>query len=168
MELLRDRPGRPARRTGFLNTRWKPNILWPHGDMDRAATAAARRPPTSRRHRVAGERATSQARSTPSAADQELPLFEQLLTSPARHQPHRGIAALVRDAGTLPGLEAARASRSKSRDERVTAAEAVLEPATARPSRTTDDATRGRGDDLAGIPGQSDRSQRSQVVSTRP
>ncbi|WP_324605384.1 hypothetical protein [Streptomyces sp. NRRL F-2664] len=116
------------------------DILWPHGDMDRAAAAYAAARDLAEQHGVAGERATSQAQralvlafTDPDAADDELHLAEQLLTGldlRATNFTVR-IASLVRDAGALPGLEAAQALRTEIRDTGITAAEAVLELALA-------------------------------------
>ncbi|WP_432171233.1 ATP/GTP-binding protein [Streptomyces sp. 1222.5] len=116
------------------------DILWPHGDMDRAAAAYADARDQAEQHGVAGERATSQAQralvvafTEPDTADDELHLAEQLLTGldlRATSLTVR-IAALVRDAGTLRGLEAARDLRAESHDAGITAAEAVLELALA-------------------------------------
>ncbi|WP_436842772.1 ATP/GTP-binding protein [Streptomyces flaveolus] len=93
------------------------DILWPHGDMDRAAAAYAAARDQAEQHGIAGERATSQAQralvlafTDPTVADDELHLAEQLLTGldlRATSLTVR-IAALVRDAGTLRGLEVAR------------------------------------------------------------
>ncbi|THA53136.1 ATP/GTP-binding protein [Streptomyces sp. A1136] len=116
------------------------DILWPHGDMDRAAAAYTAARDQAEQHGVAGERAISQAQralvlafTDPDTADDELHLAEQLLTGldlRATSLTVR-IASLVRDAGALPGLEAARALRAEIRDTGVTAAEAVLELALA-------------------------------------
>lgn len=104
--------------------------------MDRAAAARDQ----AEQHGIAGERATSQAQralvlafTDPDTADDELHLAEQLLTGldlRATSLTAR-IAALVRDAGTLRGLEAARDLRADTRDAGITAAEAVLELALA-------------------------------------
>ncbi|MBM7167553.1 ATP/GTP-binding protein [Streptomyces sp. G44] len=116
------------------------DILWPHGDMDRAAAAYATARDHAEQHGVAGERATSQAQralvlafTDPDTADDELHLAEQLLTGldlSATSFTVR-IAALARDAGTLRSLQAARTLRAKIRDTGITAAEAVLELALA-------------------------------------
>ncbi|MFF5256869.1 hypothetical protein ACFY4K_33160 [Streptomyces leeuwenhoekii] len=69
----------------------------------------------------------------PDTADDELHLAEQLLTGldlRATNLTVR-IAALVRDAGTPRGLEAARDLRAESHDAGITAAEAALELALA-------------------------------------
>ncbi|MBG7704665.1 hypothetical protein HCJ76_42910 [Streptomyces sp. MC1] len=115
------------------------DVLWPHCDMDRAAAAyaaAREQAEQAEQHGVAGERATSQAQGNlvvaftdPDSADDELHLAEQLLTGldlRATSLTVR-IAALVHDAGTLRGLEAARGLRAASHDAGITAAEAVLE-----------------------------------------
>ncbi|MFE0737480.1 ATP/GTP-binding protein [Streptomyces sp. NPDC058855] len=112
------------------------DILWPHAELDRAAAAYAAARDQAEQHGVAGERATSQAHralvlafTDPAVADDELHLAEQLLTGldlRATSFTVR-IAALVRDAGTLRGLESARALRAETRDAGITAAEAVLE-----------------------------------------
>ncbi|MFF1405105.1 ATP/GTP-binding protein [Streptomyces sp. NPDC058294] len=116
------------------------DILWPHGDMDRAAAAYAAARDQAEQHGVAGERATSQAQralvmafTDPTVADDELHLAEQLLTGLDLRATSLTvkIAALVRDAGTLPGLETARDLRAETRDAGITAAEAVLELALA-------------------------------------
>ncbi|GHH57516.1 tetratricopeptide repeat protein [Streptomyces candidus] len=84
------------------------DIWWPHGDMDRAATAYAAARDEAETHSVTGERSNSQAHrafalafTDPSVADSELALAEQLLvgvdlraTTLSTH-----IAALARDAG---------------------------------------------------------------------
>ncbi|MEU6594093.1 hypothetical protein ABZ923_33615 [Streptomyces sp. NPDC046881] len=116
------------------------DILWPHGDMDRAAAAYAAARDQAEQHGVAGERATSQAQralvvafTDPDTADDELHLAEQLLTGldlRATSLTVR-IAGLVRDAGTLRGLEAARDLRAESHDAGITATEAGLELALA-------------------------------------
>ncbi|WP_190137850.1 ATP/GTP-binding protein [Streptomyces longispororuber] len=112
------------------------DILWPHGDMDRAAAAYAAARDQAEQHGVAGERATSQAQralvlafTDPDTADDELHLTDQLLAGLDLRATNftARIAALVRDAGTLPGLETARALRAEIRDTGITAAEAVLE-----------------------------------------
>ncbi|MFF9896827.1 hypothetical protein [Streptomyces longispororuber] len=116
------------------------DILWPHGAMDRTAAAYAAARDQAERHGVAGERATSQAQralvlafTDPYTADDELHLTEQLLAGLDLRATGFTvqIAALVRDAGTLPGLETARALRAEIRDTGITAAEAVLELALA-------------------------------------
>ncbi|MEV4190332.1 zeta toxin family protein [Streptomyces toxytricini] len=116
------------------------DILWPHGDMDRAAAAYATARDQAEQHSVAGERATSQAQralvtafTDPAVADDEIHLAEQLLTSLDLRATSLTvqIAALVRDAGTPRGLEAARYLRAETRDAGITAAEAVLELALA-------------------------------------
>ncbi|WP_333751809.1 ATP/GTP-binding protein [Streptomyces sp. IBSBF 2394] len=116
------------------------DILWPHGDMDRAAAAYAAARDQAEQHGVAGERATSQAQralvlafTDPDTADDELHLAEQLLTGLDLRATSLTvqIAALVRDAGTLRGLEAARDLRAETRNAGITAAEAVLELALA-------------------------------------
>ncbi|MGN5392512.1 ATP/GTP-binding protein [Streptomyces sp. JL7001] len=116
------------------------DILWPHGDMERAAAAYAAARDQAEQHGVAGERATSQAQralalafTDPDTADDELHLAEQLLTGldlRATSLTVR-IASLVRDAGALQGLEAARVLRAEIRGTGITAAEAVLELALA-------------------------------------
>ncbi|WP_405546505.1 ATP/GTP-binding protein (plasmid) [Streptomyces goshikiensis] len=116
------------------------DIIWPHGDMNRAAAAYIAARDQAEQHGVAGERATSQAQralvlafTDPDTADDELHLAEQLLTGldlRATGFTVR-IASLVRDAGALPDLEAARALRTEIRDTGITAAEAVLELALA-------------------------------------
>ncbi|WP_331746105.1 ATP/GTP-binding protein [Streptomyces virginiae] len=116
------------------------DILWPHGDMHRAADAYATARDQAEQHGVAGERATSQAQralvlafTDPDRADDELHLAEQYLTGLDLRATGftLRIAALVRDAGTLHGLGAARALRTEIRDAGITAAEAVLELALA-------------------------------------
>jgi hypothetical protein len=116
------------------------DILWPHGDMDRAAAAYAAARDQAEQHGVAGERATSQAQralvmafTDPTVADDELHLAEQLLTGLDLRATSLTvkIAALVHDAGTLPGLQTARDLRAETRDAGITAAEAVLELALA-------------------------------------
>ncbi|MEY2233327.1 ATP/GTP-binding protein [Streptomyces sp. BF23-19] len=116
------------------------DILWPHGDMHRAADAYATARDQAEHHGVAGERATSQAQralvlafTEPDRADDELHLAEQYLTGLDLRATGftLRIAALVRDAGTLHGLGAARALRTEIRDAGITAAEAVLELALA-------------------------------------
>ncbi|MFD9271598.1 hypothetical protein ACFWB1_38005 [Streptomyces goshikiensis] len=69
----------------------------------------------------------------PDTADDELHLAEQLLTGLDLRATSftLRIAALVRDAGTLRGLEAARALRAEIREAGITAAEAALELALA-------------------------------------
>ncbi|MDX3208467.1 tetratricopeptide repeat protein, partial [Streptomyces scabiei] len=84
------------------------DIWWPHGDMDRAATAYAAARDEAEQHGIAGERATSQAQrafalafTDPAAADGELALASQLLTGldlRATTLTTR-IATLARDAG---------------------------------------------------------------------
>ncbi|MGW2586358.1 ATP/GTP-binding protein [Streptomyces virginiae] len=116
------------------------DVLWPHGDMHRAADAYATARDQAEQHGVAGERATSQAQralvlafTDPDCADDELHLAEQYLTGLDLRATGftLRIAALVRDAGTLHGLGAARALRTEIRDAGITAAEAVLELALA-------------------------------------
>lgn len=116
------------------------DILWPHGDMTRAATAYASAREQAEQHGIAGERATSQAQralvlsfTDLDAADDELHLAEQLLTGldlRATTLTVR-IAALVRDAGAMPDLEAARALRAEIRETGITAAAVALELALA-------------------------------------
>ncbi|MEU7553156.1 ATP/GTP-binding protein [Streptomyces sp. NPDC044571] len=116
------------------------DILWPHGDMTRAAAAYAVARDQAEQHGVAGERATSQAQrafvlafTDPDDADDELHLAEQLLSGldlRATGLTVR-IAALVRDAGAIPDLEAARALRAEIRGTGITAAEVALELALA-------------------------------------
>ncbi|WP_199808202.1 hypothetical protein [Streptomyces sp. NRRL F-2580] len=98
------------------------DIYWPHGDMNRAAAAYTAARDQAEQHSVAGERATSQAQralvlafTDPDTADDELHLAEQLLTGLDLRATSftLRIAALVRDAGTLRGLEAARALLSR-------------------------------------------------------
>lgn len=116
------------------------DILWPHGDMHRAAAAYATARDQAEHHGVAGERATSQAQRAlvlafthPDRADDELHLAEQYLTGLDLRATGftLRIAALVRDAGALPGLDTARALRAEIRDAGITAAEADLELALA-------------------------------------
>ncbi|MFB7600809.1 ATP/GTP-binding protein [Streptomyces sp. NPDC056160] len=116
------------------------DILWPHGDMDRAAAAYTAARDQAEQHGVAGERATSQAQralvvafTDPATADDELHLAEQLLTGLNLRATRLTvqIAALVRDAGTPLGLEAARSLRAETHDAGITAAQAVLELALA-------------------------------------
>ncbi|MFD4922976.1 hypothetical protein ACFWNE_16950 [Streptomyces goshikiensis] len=116
------------------------DILWPHGDMHRAAAAYATARDQAAHHGVAGERATSQAQralvlafTDPDRADDELHLAEQYLTGLDLRATGftLRIAALVRDAGALPGLDTARALRAEIRDAGITAAEADLELALA-------------------------------------
>ncbi|MEU0665671.1 hypothetical protein ABZ508_26280 [Streptomyces lavendulocolor] len=116
------------------------DILWPHGDMDRAAAAYAAARDQADQHGVAGERATSQAQralvaafTDPAVADDEIHLAEQLLTGLDLRATSLivRIAALVRDAGTPRGLEVARDLRAETRGAGITAAEAVLELALA-------------------------------------
>ncbi|MGI5485039.1 ATP/GTP-binding protein [Streptomyces lavendofoliae] len=112
------------------------DILWPHGDMDRAAAAYAAARDQAEQHGVAGERATSQAQralvlafADPDTANDELHLAEQLLAGldlSATNFTVR-IAALVAEAGSLRGLEAARALRTEIRDTGIAAAEALLD-----------------------------------------
>ncbi|MGW2777308.1 hypothetical protein ACWC4C_33220 [Streptomyces olivaceoviridis] len=116
------------------------DILWPHGDMDRAAAAYLAARDQAEQHGVAGERVTSQAQralvvafTDPTVASDELDLAEQLPTGldlRATSLTMR-IAALVRDASTPRGIEVARNLRTETRDAGVTAAEAVLELALA-------------------------------------
>ncbi|WP_324290913.1 ATP/GTP-binding protein [Streptomyces sp. H27-S2] len=112
------------------------DILWPHGDMQRAGAAYAAARDQAERHGVAGERATSQAQralvlafTDPDLADDELHLAEQYLTGldfRATGFTLR-IVPLVREAGTLASLDAARALRTEIRDAGITAAESVLD-----------------------------------------
>ncbi|MFF5475363.1 ATP/GTP-binding protein [Streptomyces achromogenes] len=112
------------------------DIYWPHGDIHRAAAAYATARDQADQHGVAGERATSQthralvlAFTDPDTADDEIHLAEQLLTGLDLRATTLTlkIATLARDAGTLPGLEAARVLRAESRDAGITAAEAALD-----------------------------------------
>ncbi|MEU2228624.1 hypothetical protein [Streptomyces sp. NPDC018347] len=116
------------------------DILWPHGDMDRAAAAYAAARDQAEQHGVAGERATSQAQraltlafTDPNTADDELHLAEQLLTGLDLRATTLTlkIAALARDAGTSRGLDTARDLRAESHDAGITAAQAALELAIA-------------------------------------
>ncbi|GGX29512.1 ATP/GTP-binding protein [Streptomyces chryseus] len=116
------------------------DILWPHGDMNRAASAYEAARDQAEQHGVAGERATSQAHRAlalafthPTVADDELHLAEQLLTGLDLRATSLTVrvAALVRDAGALSDLEVARDLRAEIRDTGITAAEAVLELALA-------------------------------------
>ncbi|WP_322872274.1 ATP/GTP-binding protein [Streptomyces goshikiensis] len=124
------------------------DILWPHGDMHRAAAAYATARDQAEHHGVAGERATSQAQralvlafTDPDRADDELHLAEQYLTGLDLRATGftLRIAALVRDAGALPGLDTARALRAEIRDAGITAAEADLELALAFHHAITDE-----------------------------
>ncbi|MFI5642890.1 hypothetical protein ACIA8H_36610 [Streptomyces goshikiensis] len=108
--------------------------------MHRAAAAYATARDQAEHHGVAGERATSQAQralvlafTDPDRADDELHLAEQYLTGLDLRATGLSlrIAALVRDAGALPGLDTTRALRAEIRDTGITAAEAVLELALA-------------------------------------
>ncbi|MFH9663527.1 hypothetical protein ACH4NF_35240 [Streptomyces sp. NPDC017248] len=112
------------------------DIYWPHGDIHRAAAAYATARDQAEQHGVAGERATSQAQralalafTDPDTAEDEIHLAERLLTGLDLRATTLTlqIATLARDAGTLPGLEAARVLRAESRDAGITAAEAALE-----------------------------------------
>ncbi|MFD9458331.1 ATP/GTP-binding protein [Streptomyces sp. NPDC059985] len=116
------------------------DILWPHGDMDRAAAAYAAARDQAEQHGIAGERATSQAQralvlafTDPDTADDELHLAEQYLAGLDLRAIGftLRVAALVRDAGTLRSLDAGRALRAEIRDAGITAAEAALELALA-------------------------------------
>ncbi|WP_347878467.1 hypothetical protein [Streptomyces subrutilus] len=116
------------------------DILWPHGDVHRAASAYATARDQAENHGVAGERATSQAQralvlafTDPDQADDELHLTEQYLTGLDLRATGFTLrtAALIREAGALPSLDTARALRTEIRDAGITAAEAVLELALA-------------------------------------
>ncbi|MFE1876804.1 ATP/GTP-binding protein [Streptomyces sp. NPDC059496] len=129
------------------------DILWPHGDMHRAAAAYAAARDQAEHHGVAGERATSQAQralvlafTDPDRADDELHLAEQYLTGLDLRATGftLRIAVLVRDAGTLDGLGAARALRTEIRDAGITVAEAVLELALAFHHAVADEPARVR------------------------
>lgn len=113
------------------------DIWWPHGDMNRAASAYASARTEAEQHGVAGERATSQAQrafvvafTDPDQADDELHLAEQLLTGldlRATTLTTR-IAALVRDAGTTGDLEdRARVLRTEISVSGLASAEVTLE-----------------------------------------
>ncbi|MGW6857828.1 ATP/GTP-binding protein [Streptomyces xanthophaeus] len=116
------------------------DILWPHGDMQAAANAYAAARDQAEHHAVVGERATSQTQrafvlafTDPDRADDELHLAEQYLTGLDLRATSftLRIAALIRDAGTLPSLEPARTLRTEIREAGITAAEAALELALA-------------------------------------
>lgn len=109
------------------------DICWPHGDMNRAASAYATARDHAERHNIAGERATSQAQrafvlafTDPNAADDELHLAEQLLTGLDLRATTltTKIAAFVRDAGALEPVRVLRAAIS---DAGLKTAEAALE-----------------------------------------
>lgn len=112
------------------------DIYWPHGDMNRAATAYATARDQAERHNIADERATSQAQrafvlafTDPNAADDELHLADQLLTGLDLHATTltTKIAALIRDAGAIASLEPVRLLRADISDAGLKAAEAALE-----------------------------------------
>ncbi|MER8188572.1 ATP/GTP-binding protein [Kitasatospora sp. NPDC094015] len=84
------------------------DILWPHGDMERAAGAYLAARTDAEQHAVAGERATAQAQrgfvlafTDPRAACDEIDLAEQLLAGLDLRATALTVrtAALVRDAG---------------------------------------------------------------------
>lgn len=113
------------------------DIWWPHGDMNRAASAYEAARTEAEQHGVAGERATSQAQrafvlafTNPDQADDELHLAEQLLTGldlRATTLTTR-IAALVRDAGSSGDVEdRARVLRAEIGVSGLTSAEVTLE-----------------------------------------
>lgn len=112
------------------------DVLWPHGDIHRAAGSYAAARDQAEQHGVAGERATSQAQrafalafSAPALADDEINLAQQLLTGlDLRATSHTvQIAALARDAGITGNLAAARALRGSICDAGITATSATLE-----------------------------------------
>ncbi|MER5974208.1 ATP/GTP-binding protein [Streptomyces sp. NPDC002055] len=112
------------------------DILWPHGDMNRAAAAYAAARDQAEQHGIAGERATSQAQrayalafTDPDIAADEIHLAEQLLTGLDLRATGFTvqIAALARDAGTLSSLEQARVLRSEISTAGITAAQTALE-----------------------------------------
>lgn len=112
------------------------DILWPHGDMERAAAAYEAARHEAEQHNVAGERATSQAQrafvlafTNPDAADDELHLAEQLLIGLDLRATTltTKIAALVRDAGAISSLEPIRLLRTEISNAGLPAAEAALE-----------------------------------------
>ncbi|MET9572445.1 ATP/GTP-binding protein [Streptomyces virginiae] len=112
------------------------DILWPHGDMNRAAAAYTTARDQAEHYGVAGERATSQAQrafvlafTDPDTADDELDLADQLLNGLDLRATTltTKIAALVRDAGALSSLDAARLLRADITEAGVTAAQAALE-----------------------------------------
>ncbi|MBB1258325.1 ATP/GTP-binding protein [Streptomyces alkaliterrae] len=116
------------------------DILWPHGDINRAAAAYSAARDQAEQHGIAGERATSQAQralvlafADPFTAADEIHLAEQLLTGLDLRATGFTVrtAAFVRDAGTLHSLAAARALRIDIRESGVAASEAVLELALA-------------------------------------
>ncbi|MEU5971946.1 ATP/GTP-binding protein [Streptomyces globisporus] len=113
------------------------DILWPHGDMDRAAAAYATARDQAEQHGIAGERATSQAQrafvlafTDPTTAADELHLAQQLLTGldlRATTLTTR-IASLAADAGSTGDLTGrAHALRTDIDSAGLTAAQAALE-----------------------------------------
>ncbi|MFF3177972.1 ATP/GTP-binding protein [Streptomyces sp. NPDC057900] len=137
----------PAARAAAENLGWAGrqhrvlgDVLWPHGDIDRAAGSYATARDQADQHGIAGERATSQAQraftlafSDPTLADDEIHLAQQLLTGLDLRATSLTvqIAALVRDAGTTENLAATRALRASIRDTGITATSATLELALA-------------------------------------
>ncbi|MFJ9598041.1 ATP/GTP-binding protein [Streptomyces virginiae] len=112
------------------------DILWPHGDMNRAAAAYTAARDQAEHHGVTGERATSQAQrafvlafTDPDTADDELHLANQLLNGLDLRATTltTKIAAFIRDAGALSSLDAARLLRADITEAGVTAAQAALE-----------------------------------------
>ncbi|MDQ1013530.1 tetratricopeptide repeat protein [Streptomyces afghaniensis] len=126
------------------------DIWWPHGDMDRAATAYAAARDEAEHHGVTGERGNSQAHrafalafTAPTVADDELALAEQLLagvdlraTTLITH-----IAALARDAGRTDADvdDRAQVLRTEIRTAGVTYAELALDLALAFHQAVRDD-----------------------------
>ncbi|MEU9654247.1 tetratricopeptide repeat protein [Streptomyces sp. NPDC048110] len=126
------------------------DIWWPHGDMDRAATAYAAARDEAEHHGVTGERGNSQAHrafalafTDPATADSELALAEQLLagvdlraTTLITH-----IAALARDAGRTDADvdDRAQVLRAEIRTAGVTYTELALDLALAFHHAVRDD-----------------------------
>ncbi|MFB6772805.1 ATP/GTP-binding protein [Streptomyces sp. NPDC056337] len=118
------------------------DIWWPHGDMDRAATAYAAARDEAEHHGASGERGNSQAHrafalafTDPAAADSELALAEQLLASVDLRATTliTRIAALARDAGRTDADidDRARVLRAEIRTAGVTYTELALDLALA-------------------------------------
>ncbi|WP_240509390.1 ATP/GTP-binding protein [Streptomyces agglomeratus] len=113
------------------------DIWWPHGDMNRSATAYEAARLEAEQHGVAGERATSQAQrafvlafTNPERADDEIELARHLITGLNLRQTGHTIeiATLVRDAGTQTDLEdRARILREEIHTSGITHAAAALE-----------------------------------------
>ncbi|MGW2255185.1 ATP/GTP-binding protein [Kitasatospora sp. NPDC001660] len=124
------------------------DILWPHGDMRRAADAYLAARTDAEQHDVVGERATSQAQrafvlafTDPQAADDEIDLAEQLLAGLDLRATTLTVrtAAVVRDAGRDDVDDRVQVLRAETAASGIVAAQAALELAAAFHHAVRDD-----------------------------